>query len=142
MKLISALFLSVLASCAAAKADLVAFEKGAVTCAKAAEPAVKALGLELTTVAVADLLGGKSPTDTFDDVKARAEAGVKTDGLPVAACAFDGTLAKLESLLHPATLPQVTGSALVAFDKPDPLDAGRAALAAFEAAHGVTSVRQ
>lgn len=134
MKFISALFLSVLASCATVKSDLVAFKDGAVTCLKSDEPAAKALGLELITIAAADLLQGKSPEDTFEDVKVRAEAGAKSQGVAVAACAFDDTLAKLESLLHPKA------PALFATFERDPLDAGRAALGAFEAAHGVTSV--
>jgi len=126
MKLIGALFLSVLASCATVKSELVAFKDGAVTCLKSDEPAAKALGLELVTVAAADLLSGKSPEDTFEDVTALAETGAKTQGISVAACAFDDVVADLERFLHPVP-------ALVP-------DEAQRALAAFKATHGVTSV--
>lgn len=133
MKLISALFLSVLASCATVKSDLVAFKDGAVTCVKNDEPAVKALGLELVTIAAADLFAGESPDDAFKDVTAKAEAGAEAQGIPVAACAFDGVVADLEGLLHPTT----PGTAVQGLSVPD---AAERALAGFERAHGVTSV--
>lgn len=138
MKLISALFLSVLASCATVKSDLVAFKDGAVTCVKNDEPAAKALGLELVTVAAADLFAGKSPDDAFKDVTAKAEAGAEAQGVPVAACAFDGVVADLERLLHPV-VPAEKTSALVSFSFPDE---AQKALAGFELAHGVTSVQR
>jgi hypothetical protein len=135
MKLISALLLSALASCAAVKSNLVTFKDGAVTCLKEDEPAVKALGLELVTLAAADLLGGKSPGDTFKDVTARAEAGAKVRGIAVAACAFNDVVADLEALLHPAART----AAVAALSFPD---MAQTALADFERAHGVTSVQR
>jgi hypothetical protein len=129
MKFLGALFLSILTSCATLKADLAELKDGAVTCLKNDEPAAKALGLKLVTIAVADLLQGKSPSEAFKDVTAAAEAGAKAQGISVAACAFDDVVADLEKLLHPVV-------ALAPFP-----DEAQAALATFKAAHGVTSVR-
>lgn len=134
MKTISALFLAVLVSCAALKADLIAFKDGAVTCLKSDEPAAQALGLELVTIAAADLFRGKSPDDTFKDVTAQAEVGAKAQGVPVAACAFDGAVTDIERLLHPVA---PAGTVVQALTFPDE---AQLALAAFEMAHGVTSV--
>jgi hypothetical protein len=141
MKFITAVFLAVLASCATLKGELVAFKNGTVTCLKDAEPSARELGLELITLATADLLQGKSPEDAFADVKGRAEAGAVTRGVPVAACAFDGVIADLEKLLHP-TVASGVEAGMFRVDGPDVLVAGRVALGAFEAAHGVTSVRR
>lgn len=125
--------------CSTVSSDVKAFANGAVTCAKADEVQAKALGLQLGIDALAGLLGSQDAETVWAKVAADAEAGAKSQGVAVGACAFDGVIANVEKILHPTT-PGTATSALAAATAVDPLAAGRAALVAFERAHGVTSV--
>lgn len=125
--------------CSTISSGVKAFESGAVACAKADSAQAKALGLQLGIDALAGLLAGQDAETVWAKVAADAEAGAKSQGIAVGACAFDGVIADVEKILHPTT-PGTATSALVVATAVDPLAAGRAALAAFERAHGVTSV--
>jgi hypothetical protein len=125
--------------CSTISSDVKAFESGAVACAKADSAQAKALGLQLGIDALAGLLAGQDAETMWAKVTADAEAGAKSQGIAVGACAFDGVIADVEKILHPTT-PGTATSALAVATAVDPLAAGRAALAAFERAHGVTSV--
>lgn len=140
MKLAPVLSLALLTSCAAVKSDVKAFANGAVTCLKADEPAAIALGKALLTNALAGFLAGQSPTDVWAKAKADAESAALAQGLPVAACAFDGVIADISHILHPPAPAGTATQGLMARVEADPMAAGKAALAAFEASHGVTSV--
>jgi hypothetical protein len=136
--------ISLVPACSTVSSDVKAFANGAVTCAKADAVQAKALGLQLGVDALAGFLAGQDAITVWNKVAADAEAGAKTQGVAVGACAFDGVIADVEKILHPTT-PGTATSALTATGAAtavDPLAAGRAALAAFESAHGVTSVMQ
>lgn len=138
MKNLLVVALALLVSCATVKPKLEAFKDGAVACLEEAEPAAKGLAFELVTLVAADLIAGKGLDAAFDDATARAELGVKEQGLPVAACAFDGAIADLEAFLHP--VPPIGEVPAFAARESGQLDAGRRALDRFEAAHGVKFV--
>lgn len=140
LAVVGGLGMVVLVACATITADVKAFEAGAVACAKADTAQAKALGLQLGIDALAGVLAGQDAATVWAKVTADAEAGAKTQGVAVGACAFDGVIADLEKILHPTPPPDTATSALTASATVDPLAAGRAALAAFEARHGVTSV--
>lgn len=124
-------------ACSTIGTDVKAFENGAVACAKADSAQAKALGLQLGVDALGGFLAGEDEATIWNKVTADAEAAAKTQGIAVGACAFDGVLADVEKILHP---PGTETSTLAARAAVDPLAGGRAALAAFERAHGVTSV--
>lgn len=128
--------LALVAGCATLKSDVKAFENGAVTCLKSAEPGAEALGKSILTGALADALSGKDADAVFKGAEDAAEAGALAQGLPVAACALDDVIADLVKFLHPA--PQST---LFLALGPDPADAGQRAIADFEAKHGITSIK-
>lgn len=136
MNKLACLSLVMLSSCATVKADLKSFGRGVVACAKADEGVVKSLGLRLLATAASDLFSGKSLDETFQNMKAGAETGAKTNGVVVAACAFDGVIADIEKLLHPQPAVQSL------FAGPADVDAGEKALAEFRAAHGITVIER
>jgi hypothetical protein len=129
-----------LTACATVKADLSSFVSGAVTCAKADEPQAKALALQLSTSVIAGLLAGQDAATVWAGAKSGAEAAEVSQGLPIAACAFDGVLAAISAFLHPAASGTSSSALTARVAQADPLAAGKAALATFEAAHGVTRV--
>jgi hypothetical protein len=131
------LSLALMTGCATLKADVKAFDNGAVTCLKEAEPDAKALGAQILMGALADALSGKSTDAVFKGAEDAAEAGAVSKGLPVAACALDGVIADLVHFLHPA--PR---SLMFAPLEPDPADAGQRALSDFTSKHGISGIRR
>lgn len=125
-----------LTACATLKADATAIAAGVVTCAKGDVPAAKALGLQLGTEALADVLAGRTEAQIWTHVSADAEAATKVQGLAVASCGFGGLVAELDQLLHPAPAGVAT-QGLATNAAVDPLAGGRAALAAFAARHRI-----
>lgn len=110
------------------KADTGAVAHGAVTCAKADVPAIKALGLQLTMEALASVLGGKGIP--WPQIEAEAEAGAKLQGVAVGSCAFGQLIADLAKLLPPPAGQSIMARA----------DDGRGELATLKAHLGVTSI--
>lgn len=110
------------------KADTSAVAHGAVVCAKADVPAIQALGLLLTTEALASALGGHGIP--WAQLELEAEAGAKAQGVAVGSCAFGQLIADLAKLLPAPTTPTVMARA----------DDGRGDLAALKAHLGVASV--
>jgi hypothetical protein len=128
-----------LLACAALKVRGEALEAGVVTCTKADKPKVQALALQLGTEALAGFL--QTGTIPWDRLKTDAEAAAESQGIDVAACAFDGLLADLEHLLHPTAVEATSALTADVFGDPtDPLGGGRAAFASFRGAHGITRV--
>lgn len=138
--LLGALTAQALTGCATIKSDAATIEAGVVTCAKGDIAAAKALGLQLGTEALADLLTGKTSAQIWAQVSTDAEAAAKTQGLAVASCGFGGLVAELDKLLHLAPAAGTTTQGLTANAAVDPLAGGRAALAAFAAAHQITRI--
>lgn len=126
-----------LTGCAALKQEAKDFKDGAVTCLEDAKPAALALGASILTGALADALSGSSAEDVFKHAGEAAEAGALKQGIPVAACAFDGVIADLVKVLHPE--PQ---SLMFRSLEPDPAELGQRAFSDFASKHGVTSIRR
>lgn len=110
------------------KADTSAVAHGAVACAKADVPAIKALGLQLTTEALVSALGGHGVP--WAQLELEAEAGAKAQGVAVGSCAFGQLIADLAKLLPAPSTPTVMARA----------DDGRGDLATLKAHLGVASV--
>jgi hypothetical protein len=131
-----------LAGCAALKSEAKATETTAIDCAKADSPQAKALAYQLGTEALASVLAGKGVPWT--SLEAEAEAAAKTQGIAVGACGFGPLLADITKLLGTSTPTArvALDSASAAAEQPtDPLVEGRAALAQFKVATGVTAIQ-
>jgi hypothetical protein len=123
--------------CAATQAKLDAIEAGVVKCAKADLPAVKSVGLQLATEALASVFGGGAVP--WASLEAEAEAAAKIQGVAVGSCAFGDLIADLARLL-PAPSARVAAGVAAAPVLLDPLAGGRSALAALKSKLGVTAI--
>lgn len=121
-------------SCAAG-AKVSAIEAGVVTCARGDIPAAKALGLQLGTEALGQLL--LAGAVDWPALEAEAEAAAKAQGLAVASCAFGDLVAELDRALHPTPASSAPSARVAVVE---PLAGAHAALAAFERAHGITRI--
>lgn len=137
-----ALFIDPLSGCAAAKHEISVVKDGAVSCAKADLPAIKAYALQLgASVLVGAFAESPNWAALWRATAAKAGDGVRIHGLAIAACAFKSLVDSLENVAPPSPIKAMTLSDAMTVARTDPIGIGLMELENFKTLNGIGDIQ-